>query len=235
MLISFEKKILFIHIPKNAGTSLKNLLSPFCLFPYHSRMNERLNRPFTYAERHFKLHIHKRILYINSPEGIKIGMINADSLHHAKATDLQRILGNKLFNSLFKFAFVRNPWAKEVSDYEYIKRSKEHPVYPLIHSRSLSFEQYLEWKIQKGNNQSPQLSYIADRNNNLLIDFVGKVENINQDIKKLSKLMNLELEELPKLNSRKQSCGYQELYNSHSKKLVEQLHKNELELFDYSF
>ncbi len=236
MLISFDRKILFIHIPKNAGTSIRSLFIPLGLEnPNNSNINKLLNLPLHYGQRFFKLHVHKRILYINSPLGIKAGVINSDNLSHAKAIDVQRILGKQLYNSLFKFAFVRNPWAKEVSDYEYIKRTKYHPLYSFIHSQSLSLEQYLEWKIQNGNLKSPQLSFIADSNNNLLMNFIGKVESIDQDLKKLSKLINLELENIPKLNSKQESCSYQEFYNSHSKKLVEKLHNKELELFDYSF
>ncbi|NER05350.1 MAG: sulfotransferase family protein [Okeania sp. SIO3C4] len=234
MLISFDKKFLFIHIPKNAGTSITNVLTPFAFDPGSKKVNNILNFPFDYTQRKLKFHIKKRILLIKSPVGIKLGISNSGSLKHAKAVDLKKILGKNLFDNLFKFAFVRNPWAKEVSNYEYIKRRKDHPLNPLIHFHSLSLEQFLEWKISK-NYKSPQLNFIADYNDNLLVDFIGKVEDIDRDIKKISKQINIDSEKVPKLNSRKQPYNYQEFYNSHSKKLVEILHEKELKLFDYSF
>ena len=235
MLLSFDKKILFIHIPKNAGTSVRTVFGPFSIYPERLLFNKVFHYPFAFSERFLHLHVHKRVLLLNTPAGVKFGVLNSDNVQHAKANDIQRILGKPLFESLFKFCFVRNPWAREVSDYEYVKRTIRHPVSHIINSNNWSFQQYLEWKLERKQEQSPQLRFIADIHNNLLVDFVGKVENIEQHFKKIAEITGINPNKLPKLNSTTYACSYQDYYDSKTKKIVEELYQDELDLFEYSF
>ena len=98
MLVSKEKKFLFIHIPKAAGTSVKSALKPWTTTPPPTRANRLLTQarlPRDYSKRRWRKH---------------------GTLLHA-----QRRIPAEDFHTLFKFSFVRNPWNRLVSLFESYK------------------------------------------------------------------------------------------------------------------
>jgi hypothetical protein len=235
MLISWKSNFLFIHIPKNAGTSIRSILNPLSIVPEELIINKIINLPFSISQKYWHIHTHKRFLLLNTSRGIKLGSISCDSLHHAKACDIEKVIGKELFADLFKFCFVRNPWAREVSEFEYIKRDRLHPVRQILSRQNFSFSQYLNWKLETKSNQSPQLQFIADADNNLLVDFIGKVENLDEDCRKIANIVHLDTTKIIQLNSTNYSCSYRDYYDYFSKKIIEELYQDELNLFDYSF
>lgn len=111
---------------------------------------------------------------------------------HVEAKQVKKHLfssGRKsIWDRSFKFAFVRSPYMWLSSLYEYIKYSNDHPDY--VHTEN-GFYDFLLWLVDEGMNiDRPDASnkyltltdFLYDHNR-LLVDFVGKVENFEHDIK----------------------------------------------------
>lgn len=79
----------------------------------------------------------------------------------------------------------------------------------------------------------PQYSYIHDYRGQMLVDYVGKYESIENDCKEVRSKLNIDVP-LKKVNSSKRS-SYQGYYTS--KQLVDKvamLYRKDIELFDYN-
>jgi hypothetical protein len=93
-MISFQKRFLFVHIPKTAGNSIQSIL------------------------RHYSED--EIVLVRGQQDGVeRFGVRNpAYSLKkHSTLAEYRKALGEKKFRMLYKFAGVRNPWDRMVSSY----------------------------------------------------------------------------------------------------------------------
>ena len=89
MPVCRNKKIIFIHIPKNAGESIEKSLN---------------------------------IYNGNKVENI-FGISDSIVLQHLTAIQLKNsYFDNSEWNEYFKFAVIRNPWSKAVSEYNWYLR-----------------------------------------------------------------------------------------------------------------
>ena len=93
-MISFQKRFLFVHIPKTAGNSIQSVLRE-------------------YSE--------DQIVALRSEQdGIeRFGLRNPNYKirKHSTLAEYRMALGDEQFRSLYKFACVRNPWDRMVSYY----------------------------------------------------------------------------------------------------------------------
>src|SRR5215210_2380963 len=65
---------------------------------------------------------------------------------HIKASELKAALRPELFDTFFKFSFVRNPWDWQVSIFHYVWQRTDHPHHQFYRSLG-SFDAYLDWRI----------------------------------------------------------------------------------------
>lgn len=99
----------------------------------------------------------------------------------------------------------------------------------------------------------PQYEFIYGRNGELLVDFVGKLENFQRDFDKICLILKIKNSILPRVNSSKNPTTlknkikkiifkpktihehYTEYYDDELKGLVEKIYFKDLEKFDYTF
>lgn len=219
MLISYKYEYIFIHNYKVAGASVKNALSQYSL-----------DSP---PNNHF---INKYILeksdllrsYVPKIANKYVPLITFN--HHGTCQSLKKQIGEEIWNQFFKFAFVRNPWDWQVSIYHYILPRKNHPQHKIVKGFE-NFNEYIEWRVK--HNLNPQKDIICDKDGKIMVDFLGKLENIHDDFDHICKQMGFDVK-LPHLNKSKHK-DYRQYYNEHSKKLIEDSFKEDIELFDYEF
>lgn len=226
---------IFIHVPKVAGQSIEHFFLD-------------------------KLNITKKdalpLLIGPNPNSNQ----GPPKLAHLTALELLKYkhISPENFNTYFKFAFVRNPWSRAVSFYKF-----------LGFQSFISFEKFvLEYLSAKNWNDEkrywfvrPQAEFVVDEESAILVDFIGKIENINEDFNFVLKRLNFEPAKLPYINKFKNSYhkkfhtlkkhpelifkqiisqanhfkNYKDYYNSTTKKIVGTIYSQDIDLFKYSF
>jgi len=142
----------------------------------------------------------------------------------------------------FSFAFVRNPFDRLYSTYMFLKQGgmnchdKRAFAYRL--SKFKDFEDFVLNGLDKKiifeiTHLIPQYDYICDLMGNVLVDFVGRFENLEDDIKLLSKKLNKELElEHYNFNNKKH---YTEVYTQVMIDIVSEVYQKDIDIFGYNF
>ncbi len=207
MIISNKNKFIFIHIHKCAGTSITNSLS--------LRTLSFTDKVSTWLHRNFGL---------TKPNHIKYEP-------HITARDLREQMGAKKFDSYFSFAISRNPWDWQVSLYTYMRSNKDHWQHELA-LKFKDFDDYIRWRCD-GNYQL-QKEFVCSSDGELLLNFVGKMENLDEDFKYVCRTVGLPLIEL-KQDNVTNHLPYPKFYNDHTRELVETTFAEDIEFFGYSF
>ncbi|MDC3050660.1 sulfotransferase family protein, partial [Flavobacteriales bacterium] len=115
------------------------------------------------------------------------------------------------FNSLYKFCFVRNPYKRLFSAYTFLKEGginnqdlefsksylKEYINFNEFVLKGLERKEIMNWVHFK-----PQYTFICDENDKVVMDFIGKVENLKTDFNTVCKHLNIK-SELQTLNKSK--------------------------------
>ena len=140
---------------------------------------------------------------------------------------------------LFKFAFVRNPWDKFVSAYEYLKRGgiprfdrpktlaikKDYPEFKDFVLAKHVWEQWVFFQ--------PQLNFITV-DGSIKTDFVGRFENFQNDFNFICDQIDHPRVKLPHVNATKH-VHYTEYYDDQLIKVIERNFSEDIETFKYRF
>ena len=159
MLVSHAHRFLFVHVPKTAGTSVTTALAPFCHHPEQAPVNRLL-----------------------ACAGINVNWLGPldwrRGRKHTTANQMRQVFPRRVYDSYFKFAFVRNPWDLMVSYYHYIKANAEHHRQSRV-AGLRCFGDYIKYEIRR--NTISQSGCLTDRSGELLVDYVGRFENLKAD------------------------------------------------------
>ena len=207
MPYSANQRAIYIWIPKTAGTSLGVALASLGVF--RRRVEEDLWGRLPQEERRVWRTANLQHL---SVEGVK---------HH---------LVDATWEDCYFFSFVRNPWDRLVSFYEYSKAARADRTSIHYGKAPLdSFEQWFE--------ETPaidQLYYLRDRDGQIPINFIGRFETLATDFAKVCADLGLPQASLAKLRASKRS-DYRDYYDPEFKKKVAEKYAEEIEVFKYVF
>ena len=211
MIFSYSAGFVFIHIEKAAGSSIQQALLPFANVPPNSRLRRRLA--------------------LLGPLNRIGGMHRALQFgEHATANEVKRCLPSEAYNSLYKFAFVRNPWDRLVSRYAHLLRSKDRRRHSFISSLD-KFEDFLQWEIQR--DSANQFPYVTDGQGKQIVDFVGHYETLAADFAKVCAKLKIQAE-LPHANV-SEHRDYRTYYTPETRAFVAEKFRRDIEMFGYGF
>ena len=210
MRISHKHKFIFIAVPKTGSVSIINILDEYSDIRYDN---------FNNKNPHATIWDVKKELFVND---------------------------TKKFNSYFKFAFVRNPWARMASWYEFMCKQvhkTESQKYDFVETHYdtyknislMGFNRFIKFLYEK--NKSYYLGYsryYEDENGNNLLDFIGKVENLQEDFDIVCDKIGIPKQQLPHKNKTKHK-HYTEYYDEETKQIVAEKYAKDIEYFGYKF
>jgi hypothetical protein len=201
--ISHKYKCIFIHIPKAGGTSIENT----------TIFDDQRERT-----------------------GELVG-------GHLTAVDFREKYPHQ-FDAYYKFAVVRNPYDRLVSAFFYFAQYRGEQANNIEMKKRITeqyggdFSQFCEGELTSGRadlftHLRPQTDFLLDEQGTLLVDFVGKLECIQQDFKAICDQIGIDIS-LPHQN-RSLRRDYSNYYTPTAQQLVAEIYRKELELFGYEF
>jgi hypothetical protein len=216
MLLSRRYQFLFVHIAKTGGTSVRNALQRY-------RWRDPYYLPQWIASKMSGITGHSL--------GIKLP-------RHCKAITAQEMLPQEVFEGLFKFAFVRNPWDLQVSSYHHIKRERPH----LLESDE-SFASFLQrkldtdrpWQYHIDTSITPQSHYLIDLTGKQIVDFVGRYESLQSDFDTCCDRIGIPRQSLPHQRRAEGRSAYRDYYDTHTRELVATHFASDIEAFGYDY
>ncbi len=228
MIVNHQYKFIFLKTRKTAGTSIEIALSQFCgpddiitliaQEDENKRQNLGLRGPKNYKV---------PLRYYGVSDWFKLfrGKGPKHFFNHAPARYIRRIIGEKVWNSYFKFCFERNPFDKAISRYYWSTRNMEHPPTITDYLKSAPIHLLSNWSIYTINDE-------------IVVDFVGRYDNLTEDLAKVSQKIGLPSKiSLPntKDNSRKIRSHYSKVLNVQDRIRIGHICAKELAFFSYSW
>jgi hypothetical protein len=145
------------------------------------------------------------------------------------------------YNDFFTYAFTRNPWDRVVSAWSFLKEctdSKHDGKWADFLNTFSSFDDFVfTWlhpeNITRQIHFAPQHLYICDNLGGISLDYIGKLETINDDFNHIAKSIGVNAE-LKQLN-RSRNDNYKTYYNDKTAEHVAKVYARDIQLFGYTF
>ena len=158
---------------------------------------------------------------------------------HQTALEVRRQLGTELWQSIFTFSIVRNPWDRCLSFFLWDNnpRSFGYRSFPTPSAVKQVFKNYLIQTLPKLSVLGPAEAYLLDEDGNMIVNFVAKYENRRADLTYIGQKINFP-EFGQKYSFGKKTSSkyhYSEYYDNELRDWVAEIAKWEIEKFNYSF
>ena len=210
-MISHDRKCIFIHIPKCGGTSVEDVI-----WPKEKGRNE---------------------------EDLWMGFVSrfenkyqTGGLQHLLASQIREEVGCEVFHTYYKFAFVRNPWDRIVSQFAYMQKRPDLMDY-LGMTSDTEFKSYLELiRLKEHVQWTPQVRFLLDQDGFVLVDRIGRLESFYEDCAQIFSSLGLAPDLLPghAKKSKRKSLEYY-YADSESIEMVADFFADDIKFLGYRF
>lgn len=228
-------KGIFVHVPKAAGTSMMIAFEPHQEDGLITEKTSFLKNPIL-------------PLPLNLMFDFKV----------SRTQVMRGVVGSYAWDHTFKFCFVRNPWDRYVSNWHWLTRTGQRTGWTdrgwkgkdgeitfedFVHQIGAAYEmpirgyQHDKWHMRN------QIEHITDPSGKIMVDYVGRVENVEKDFAYVCEKMGYSQLELPHINYAGYHAGekntpqphYSIHYTPQLRDLVAQRSAVDIEAFNYEF
>jgi hypothetical protein len=220
-MIDRDKQFIFIQPPKTGTTSIVRWLE------------ENTNIDVEYSSRYKK---------------------------HITAFTWYNTLNDDVYDSTFKFMFVRNPWDRLVSEYHYLKMIAETPSNNILHDphtaltmaffdkHKYDFTDFVKFVADTWEEERPPfpVHYLKDNtlvkyaamnfpthHGRFIVDYVGKLETIQQDFNLICNRLDITPGKLPHHNKTTRNKDWREYYTDSTMDLATLAYIEDIVRFGY--
>ena len=203
-MISHAHRCIFVHVPRCGGTSIESVLWP---------------GPRTETD-----------LWMGFVSPLH-NTYQTGGLQHLLAEQIRREVGSETFDAYHKFAIVRNPWDKAVSQYRHMQRRPDLRAFVGMRADD-GFRTYLRLIARTPHVQwRPQHAFVCGEDGTLLVDELGRFETFERDVARIFRRFGFDAE-VPHLNaSDRGPLG--RYYDEETLALVGELYREDVERFSY--
>ena len=157
---------------------------------------------------------------------------------YCTARHMRMSLGSPLWQKIFTFSIVRNPWDRYLSLFFYhFKLEVSFRIQCIPDEVGPVFKRWLIYQLPRLFILKPAETYLLDKDGDMMVDFVAKYENRQSDLAYIGKKINC-----PKLGQEQKliefspkAYHYSEYYDSELRDFVAEVAKWEIDKFNYSF
>ena len=234
--INHDLKSIYIHIPKNGGSYINTVL-----MSYYKFKNIRLTREdHNEFNENFDEKYNKKFSNMDDDE-IRIGFVNIRTKgilrYYMGCKEYNEKIGmdEEKWNNYYKFTFIRNPYDKIVSAYNFINKN--------CSNKYKSFKEFLQNKDNCDNWEYShafitQYQNLIDLNENLKINYLASFDNMNSELVYILKNIGIDkishsllLEKNTRMNENKNYTPFYEYYDDETLSIVNELFKEDFENF----
>ncbi|MEL0654876.1 sulfotransferase family 2 domain-containing protein [Pseudoalteromonas issachenkonii] len=219
-MISKFDNCLFVHIPKVAGQSIESVFLQRAGLQWDERdsflLKKNTNSKFGPP----------RLAHLTAREYIELGYLSLEQ-----------------FSTLFRFSFVRNPWQRILSEYQYRGYNCSFKSFLLNQFPTIKSDNYHSGD-DLYRHVIPQAEFVCDQQGKPLVDFIGRFESIADDFSYISERITGQALALPHKNKTvsrfkrllpSRPRHYTDYYCDKTEQFVAQYYAQDIEMFDYSF
>ena len=234
LIVCHEHKFIFLKTRKTAGTSieisLSRLTGPGDVVTKLSPRDEKIRLEMGIQPRGYRGRFNPmpEILfgsYRERIQAIREFVKGKKFRNHSSSIKIRNRVARGVWDSYFKFCFERNPWDKTISHF-YWNRAKPR-------KGDLTFEKYLK------TGAFPVDSHRWCRHNRLQVDFVGRFENLKEDLTTALARVGIDFDGwLPRAKGGKRdpkSRPYQRFLSDEAREKITRVFALEIELLGYRF
>ncbi len=212
-LISHSHRFIFVHVPKTAGSSVTEAL-----------------RPYTVAmcRRDERWHIYLRALMLGR-ESYRLGLFQP----HVPARRLVRKVPPAVWDSYFTFGFVRNPYAWLLSYHRYVRQREGHRDHRALRARG-GFRKFV-MTLPEHRMFPTQGSFLTGEDGEIAVDFVGRIESLQDDFDHVMDGIGLPRRTLDRVNAAgRAGPGALRRYTGEMLEVVNAFYREDFERFGYA-
>lgn len=143
------------------------------------------------------------------------------------------------WNNYFRFVFVRNPWDRFLSGYQFSLEGRGNPKMYKYVTRFDDFNDFVKNAnfdiVLKDGRFEPQVNWFYHTTGEMVLyNYVGQVESLEENLFDICRNIKMPFFGISKLNTTNHP-DYREIYSRESKRIIAEMYKKDIERFNYEY